>query len=534
MRSQALFTFLSSICLVSARSSQHVGKRLPPRPALRTREYSSVNSHQPVKRVSEYSYLNANTTKYVVNGTAIPDVDFDIGESYAGLMPITSAANETRELYFWFFPSENELAGDEITIWLNGGPGCSSLEGLLQENGPFIWQPGTYKPVQNPYTWVNLTNMVWVEQPVGTGFSQGTPTAQNEKDVAEQFMGFFKNFVDTFGLHGRKVFITGESYAGYYVPYIAYYMLESNDTTYYNLNSIMIYDPSTSSDSVQQEMPAVPFADYWSTLMPFNDSFSAELHERADSCGYTDFWNEYLVWPAKGVMPDPPEVVSGCDLWDTIYYAITEINPCFNIYNIMTYCPVLWDVLGFPGSFDYVPEGATIYFNRSDVQSAINAPQMEWSECTSIDVFPNGDNSNPSGLSILPSVIERANHTIIGHGIADFILIANGTLLMIQNMTWNGVLGFESKPTENFFVPYHIDWSDSTLAGAGDMGIAHTERGLTYVQVELSGHMVPQYQPSAAYRMMEFMLGRIGSLSQEGDFTTQTGNYTGNGTWWRN
>ena len=59
--------------------------------------------------------------------------------------------------------------------------------------------------------------MVWVEQPVGTGFSQGVPNAKNETVVAQQFMGFFKNFVDTFGLQNRKVFITGESYAGYFV-----------------------------------------------------------------------------------------------------------------------------------------------------------------------------------------------------------------------------------------------------------------------------------------------------------------------------
>jgi carboxypeptidase D len=73
-------------------------------------------------------------------------------------------------LYFWFFPSENEDADDEITIWLNGGPGCSSLEGFLQENGPISWQYGSAPfAVYNPWNWANLTNMVWVEQPVGTG-----------------------------------------------------------------------------------------------------------------------------------------------------------------------------------------------------------------------------------------------------------------------------------------------------------------------------------------------------------------------------
>jgi hypothetical protein len=56
-----------------------------------------------------------------VNGSAIPDVNFDIGESYAGLLPISSDANETSELYFWFVPTENPDACDEILIWLNGG-----------------------------------------------------------------------------------------------------------------------------------------------------------------------------------------------------------------------------------------------------------------------------------------------------------------------------------------------------------------------------------------------------------------------------
>ncbi len=72
--------------------------------------------------------------------------------------------------------------------------------------------------------------MVWVEQPIGTGFSQGIPSARNEEDVAAQFLGFWENFVNTFDLKGRKVFITGESYAGYYVPYIADAMLNKNDT----------------------------------------------------------------------------------------------------------------------------------------------------------------------------------------------------------------------------------------------------------------------------------------------------------------
>lgn len=108
------------------------------------------------KRASPF--LNSKTKKFVVDGSSIPLVDFDVGESYAGLLPISSKANETRELFFWFFPTTNEDPQKELTIWLNGGPGCSSLSGFLTENGPFTWQAGTIAPTQNPYTWVCCSN----------------------------------------------------------------------------------------------------------------------------------------------------------------------------------------------------------------------------------------------------------------------------------------------------------------------------------------------------------------------------------------
>lgn len=83
----------------------------------------------------------------------------------------------------------------------------------MQENGPFLWQYGTLKPVPNPWGWHHLTNILWIEQPIDTGFSTGKVTAKNEDDVAQQLMGFYKNFVDTFSMQGYKVYITGESYA---------------------------------------------------------------------------------------------------------------------------------------------------------------------------------------------------------------------------------------------------------------------------------------------------------------------------------
>ena len=192
--------------------------------------------------------------EFVVNGSAIPGVPFDIGESYAGTLSVDSNATNENQLYFWFFPSENTNATDEITIWLNGGPGCSSLDGLFQEHGPFLWQSGTAAPQRNPFSWNNLTNIVYVDQPIGTGFSPAAPGApgkiNNETDVAMLFTGFWQNFMTTFDFTGRKVYIAGESYAGQYIPYIAQYMLERNNTDFYNVAGILIYDPSIGTGSV--------------------------------------------------------------------------------------------------------------------------------------------------------------------------------------------------------------------------------------------------------------------------------------------
>lgn len=431
-------------------------------------------------------------------------------------------------------------------IWLNGGPGCSSLEGLLQENGPFLWQYGTFAPVKNNYAWNNLTNMIWVEQPVGTGFSRGIPTATNEDEVAEQFAGFWKNFIETFGLQHRKVYITGESYAGYYVPYIANHFLEQNNTALYNVKGIMINDPSTSYDVVQEDIPATAFANYWSNLLALNQTFIKDINTRAAKCGYTKFMEETLVFPPKGKLPTPPNVdytMEGCEIWNDIYYAASLVNPCFDIYQVATTCPLLWDVLGFPGSFDYVPTGASIYFNRTDVQKAINAPIRQWEECS--NGILSTDTSPPSGLSVLPNVIEKTNNVQINHGLLDYVLIMNGTLIMIQNMTFNGGQGFSKGPSQwsEFFVryshtfflrffllidhqvPYHSELNQGSLAASGVMGQYHTERGLTFSTVELSGHMIPQYQPSAAYRQLEVLLGRVKNLGVRSDFSTQTGDF---------
>lgn len=104
--------FLSALsaCLLAtgavARSPQHVNKKLPERMRREPAGLPSPSQFQARSAQSKKPHIiaqNSNTTKFAVNGTNIPDVDFDIGESYAGLLPVSSAKNAS-ELYFWFFP----------------------------------------------------------------------------------------------------------------------------------------------------------------------------------------------------------------------------------------------------------------------------------------------------------------------------------------------------------------------------------------------------------------------------------------------
>ncbi|ORY17333.1 Alpha/Beta hydrolase protein [Clohesyomyces aquaticus] len=481
-------------------------------------------------------------------GIGIPEVPFDIGESYAGLLPISDDPNETRKLFFWFFPSTNSGCGEDVTIWLNGGPGCSSLSGLLTENSPISWQAGTLAPVQNPYSWTNLTNMLWVEQPVGVGYSQGIPNITNEAELGNEFRGFYKSFVDTFDVHSWKVYITGESYAGFYVPYIADSFITANDTDYFNLAGISINDPIIGDETMQQMVVALPYVEYWQNLLYLNETFMEQMRKRQAECNYTDYLDTYFKFPPPPgkvpVLPDPYDSPNAtCDMLDNLYAGILEANPCFNIYHITETCPHPYSQLGIINTGDYQPPGAEVYFNRTDVQEALHAVVgTNWMQCTDVNVFGKGNNTDytlrdrslgPAQDGVLERVIEYTNNTIIGSGDLDFLLSTNGTLFAIQNMTWNGVQGLQAYPSTPLYAPYHPEYNLGALAGAGIQGVWTHERGLTFYTAHLAGHELPGYTPGVAYRMMEILLGKVKDFSSTESFTTQSGNYTGNGTIYR-
>merc|ERR1712093_319808 len=144
-----------------------------------------------------------------------------------------------KHLFYWFFESRNDPKNDPVVLWLNGGPGCSSLTGLFMELGPSsINKDGSVK--YNPSSWNANASVIFLDQPVNVDYSYSgssvTNTVAAGKDVYALLTLFFKQFPE----YATQPFhISGESYAGHYIPVFASEIL-SHKKRNINLQSILI------------------------------------------------------------------------------------------------------------------------------------------------------------------------------------------------------------------------------------------------------------------------------------------------------
>lgn len=149
--------------------------------------------------------------------------------SYSGLITVDKVCDSN--IFFWFFPSESNFKKDPVSVWLNGGPGSSSMFGLLTENGPYMLSVNG-KLSRRQYAWNRNSSIMFVDNPVGVGYSYtkgGIPCySANETHVGQNFVRFLDQFFMLFPeLQDNPFFLTGESYAGKYVPAIAHTILKS-------------------------------------------------------------------------------------------------------------------------------------------------------------------------------------------------------------------------------------------------------------------------------------------------------------------
>lgn len=144
---------------------------------------------------------------------------------YSGYFSVGTNMN----MWFWFFEARNSPTTAPLATWFNGGPGCSSMIGLFQENGPCHFVNGASTPSLNPYSFNNYANMLYIDQPIGVGFSYGTDSVTSTVTAAPYVWKLLQAFFAQFPQYENRDFgIFTESYGGHYGPEFADYIEQQN------------------------------------------------------------------------------------------------------------------------------------------------------------------------------------------------------------------------------------------------------------------------------------------------------------------
>ncbi|KAI7955398.1 hypothetical protein MJO28_005798 [Puccinia striiformis f. sp. tritici] len=437
----------------------------------------------------------------------LPQMDFAIDPSYAGLLDISKGSHEQAKIFFWFIPAQTALGANELTLWSNGGPGCSSMIGAFQENGPvnlISLSPsparGRTRGIKNPHSWHTRTNMLYVDHPVGVGYSVGNAVIDNEYQVADYLCRFLQEWLKVFPEMSQKNFyLAGESYAGMYLSYTAAAIHAKKYQLPLSLQGLLLIDAVFSDTLLQEQVPLYAFVEKHKSTFKFDESFMAKLNETDKNCGYSQYLSKHLVYPPYGLLPDltlatssenPKLVKPECNI---VTMMNLHLPVGFQTYNI------LWKK-----TFDYALDPFLTYFDMLDVKEAFNIDgERKWHACIqgNKSLFPNGDQSPPPALTVLPEVIKNNKRTILAQGSLDALLFMDGAKLALQNLTWNGELGFKKPIDQTFSI------------GGKTMGKYNSERGLTYIEVDDSGHKLPHDKPEAALQILDFLLGHSQTLS---------------------
>jgi len=243
----------------------------------------------------------------------------------------------------------------------------------------------------------------------------------------------------------------------------------------------------------------VQFAQQNAKVMKLNQSDVDQLVRQGKEIGIGSYVEHNLKYPPAGPLPIPAQFNSSKSVYSSMKKMAKKANPCFSPFNIPGPSPCHVDALGLDPTTEVAHKNN--YFNRNpSVKALINADNVTYVECSKkkpFDIMKNLKTDFPLN-TVLPSVIEKSERTVVQHGTYDYIMLPNGSALAIQNMTWAGQQGFHYPPNQTLLV-------DGQPAGT-----FHTERKLTLVMVDKASHMVAVYKPKASYKLLQYILGQIG------------------------
>ncbi|KAL3088562.1 hypothetical protein niasHT_023180 [Heterodera trifolii] len=161
-------------------------------------------------------YEEANESDEITD--PLPGLSFELNfKHFSGFLQVSP----THFLHYWFVTSQKDPSKDPLVFWFNGGPGCSSLDGLVNEMGPYLVNPDGQTLRENPFSWNKFASVVYIEAPAGVGFSyatDGNTTTNDDLTSLENYEAIKQFFSKHPSFRNHSVFITGESYGGVYVP----------------------------------------------------------------------------------------------------------------------------------------------------------------------------------------------------------------------------------------------------------------------------------------------------------------------------
>ena len=116
-------------------------------------------------------------------GSSIEDAGPFVNETwYSGLIEVPEPNRTRGDIFYWWFESRDDPKNDPLVLWLTGGPGCASEIALFYENGPYKIGEDNQTIVSNPHSWNSHANLLYVDQPVGTGFSNAEDRGTHNED----------------------------------------------------------------------------------------------------------------------------------------------------------------------------------------------------------------------------------------------------------------------------------------------------------------------------------------------------------------
>lgn len=443
---------------------------------------------------------------------------------HAGHVEVTPEHNGN--MFFWHFQNKHIANKQRTVIWLNGGPGCSSEDGAMMEIGPYRAKDENTL-VYNEGAWNEFANVLFVDNPVGTGFSYVDTNAYVREldEMAKQFVTFLEKWFRLFPEYEHDdIYIAGESYAGQYIPYIAKEILarnkEANVEYKWKLEGLLIGNGWISPP--EQYEAYLSFA-YEKGIVKKGTEIAGQLENQLRICK-----TQLAIGPALVDNTDCEKV-----LQDLLRLTATKKNGeqrCVNMYDVRltdTYpsCGMNW-----PPDLDAV----TPYLRRKEVTDAlhINANKVTgWVECNG-QVGASFKPSNKPSVELLPDLLKELR-IVLFSGSEDLICNHLGTEALISNMNWNNGRGFELTP--GTWAPRR-DWTFENEAA----GFWQEARNLTYVVFYNSSHMVPFDYPRRTRDMLDRFMGvdisSIGGkpadsrLDGEKVPETTVGGVAGNGT----